>query len=183
MLTPAPCATFPLGERRDPRADRHRFASPLTRMLLAGDGLTTTLLEALSGERLHLHRIAQAQASAGAAGHAVPGLLRAEHHSTVLVRHSALLRQEGGAVSANHVVARIGQDLPPAVAACLTGDTLPLGPALSAVGAGHRRTVLDVGRRTWGPRPACYKTYLIWLGDEPLALVHELFHPDLVPPD
>ncbi|WP_052847388.1 hypothetical protein [Streptomyces avicenniae] len=151
-------------------------------MLLASDGLTTTLLEALAGERLRLHRIAQGRTSADTAGPAVPALLRTDGHATVLVRHSALLRPEGAALSANHVVARAGPDLPADIAACLTGDTVPLGPALSAAGAGHRRTVLDVGRRSWGPRPACYKTYLIWHGNEPLALVHELFHPDLVPP-
>ncbi|WP_129841374.1 hypothetical protein [Streptomyces sp. RFCAC02] len=180
---PTPCASFPLGDHRDPRATPDRFASPLTRILLAGDGLTTTLLEALAGERPRLHRVAQSHAPAAAGGPAVPPLLHVAPGTDVLVRRTALLRADGAPLSANHVVAHLGPHLPAAITACLTGDSVPLGPALNAAGAGHRRTLLDVGRRTWDARPACYKTYLVWHGDAPLALINELFHPDLVPAD
>jgi chorismate-pyruvate lyase len=152
-------------------------------MLLSSDGLTTTLLEALAGESLRLHCLAQLRAPAHDTGDGVPALLRIDGGGEVLVRYSATTRRDGRALSVNHVVARV--DLSPAVEPCLTSTSLPLGPALHAAGTGHRRTLLDAGRRAWrgegGPgRPACFKTYLLWHGAEPLALVDELFSPDAV---
>ncbi|WP_147437621.1 hypothetical protein [Streptomyces radicis] len=173
-----------LGGAADPRTKIRRFASPLTRMLLTSEGLTTTLLEAMAGESLHLRCLAQLRAPAHATGDGVPPLLRIDAGGDVLVRYSATTRRGGPALSVNHVVARLG--LAPGIQACLTSTSIPLGPALHAAGTGHRRTLLDAGRRAWRgeggvTRPACYKTYLVWHGDEPLALIDELFNPGTVP--
>lgn len=161
-----------------------RFVSPVTRMLLASDGLTTTLLESLAGEPLHLQCLAQLRATARDAGPGVPGLLRTGEGGPVLLRYSAATVSDGRALSVNHVVARLG--VAPGLEECLTSTSIPLGPALHAAGTGHRRTLLDVGRRSWQSdgghaRPACYKTYLLWHGEEPLALINELFNPAAVP--
>ncbi|MDT0447095.1 hypothetical protein [Streptomyces johnsoniae] len=173
-----------LGGAADPRNRVRGFASPVTRMLLSSDGLTTTLLEALAGESLHLHCLAQLRTPAQATGDGVPALLRTDRCGEVLVRYSATTRPGGQALSVNHVVARVG--LAPGIEPCLTSRSIPLGPALHAAGTGHRRTLLDVGRRPWQEedgteRTACYKTYLVWHGDDPLALINELFSPAAVP--
>ncbi|MDT0342000.1 hypothetical protein [Streptomyces litchfieldiae] len=204
MSIPTPCGVLPLAfpldvpldvpldaifgaalnGAADPRTRIRGFASPLTRMLLSSDGLTTTLLESLAGESLHLHCLAQLRAPAHETGDGVPALLRIDRGGEVLVRYSATTRHDGQALSVNHVVARVG--LSPALEPCLTSTSIPLGPALHAAGTGHRRTLLDAGRRHWHgegglSRPACYKTYLLWHGDDPLALINELFNPGAVP--
>ncbi|WP_049576865.1 hypothetical protein [Streptomyces sp. SBT349] len=208
MSVPTPCGVPPLGfplafpldvpldvpldaifgaaldEASDPRNRIRRFESPLTRMLLSSDGLTTTLLESMAGESLHLHCLAQLRVPARETGDGVPALLRIDGGGKVLVRYSATTRPTGEALSVNHVVARLG--LSPGIQACLTSTSIPLGPALHAAGTGHRRTLLDAGRRLWRgegglTRTACYKTYLVWHGEEPLALINELFNPGTVP--
>ncbi|UCM89224.1 hypothetical protein [Streptomyces marincola] len=173
-----------LGGDADPRRRVRGFASPATRMLLSSEGLTTTLLEALAGESLRLHCLAQLRARAEDAGDGVSALLRTDRDAEVLVRYSATTRRDGLALSVNHVVARIG--LAPGIEPCLTSTSIPLGPALHAAGTGHRRTLLCVGRRPWqgeGGRDltACYKTYVVWHGEEPFALIDELFNPAAVP--
>jgi chorismate-pyruvate lyase len=160
-----------------------RFASPITRILLSSEGLTTTLLESLAGEPLGLRCLAQLHVRAGDAGPGVPALLGVPAGASVLVRHSTTHRSCGETLSVNHVVARVdlATRLGPAVVTALASPDRPLGPALAAMGTGHRRTLLDAGRRSWGPRPACFKTYLVWHGDQPLVLIHELFNPAVVP--
>ncbi|WP_159037243.1 hypothetical protein [Streptomyces specialis] len=168
----------------DPRERIRHFASPVTRMLLSSEGLTTTLLESMAGESLHLTCLAQLRTPARETGNGVPALLRIDGGGDVLVRYSATTRTGGQALSVNHVVARLG--LAPGLEPCLTSRSIPLGPALTAAGTGYRRTLLDAGRRPWTDedghwRLAAYKTYLVWHGDDPLALINELFNPSAVP--
>ncbi|MGW7295894.1 chorismate--pyruvate lyase family protein [Streptomyces xiamenensis] len=157
------------------------FASPLTRMLLSGDGLTTTALHALTGAAPRVRLLRADRIPAGRAGRPVPALLEIGEEQGVLTRHSALTGPGGRWLSVNRVAAR--DDLLPEIRPLLADGRLPIGAALHAAGTGHRRTVLDAGRRRWpSGEPACYKTYLLWHGDRPLVLVNELFHPSLVSP-
>ncbi|MFC9065496.1 MULTISPECIES: chorismate--pyruvate lyase family protein [Streptomyces] len=157
------------------------FSSPLTRMLLSSEGLTTTALWALTGAPPRIRVLGQGLLPAARAGRAVPALLAVGPGRQVLARRSALTGPDGRWLSVNQVVARDDQD--PGIRSALTDGHRPLGPALQDAGTGHRRTLLDAGRRPWpSGRTACYKTYLLWHGDAPLALVHELFHPAVVAP-
>ncbi|UED85180.1 hypothetical protein [Streptomyces profundus] len=196
MSMPTPPGVFPLvfplafpleravaAARERPLARTRGFASPLTRMLLSSEGQTTTLLESLSGESLRLRFLAQLRVTARQTGEGVAALLRTGEDDGVLVRHTATVRAGDEPLSVNHVVARL--DLAPAIEHCLTSTSIPLGRALTEAGTGHRRTLLDTGRRRWEQdgdrRTACYKTYLVWHGDEPLVLINELFNPLFVP--
>ncbi|WP_147472716.1 hypothetical protein [Streptomyces triticirhizae] len=194
MSLPTPSGVFPLAFPLsfplEPRAGGVRplvhtrdFASPLTRILLSSEGQTTTLLESMSGESLRLRCLAQLRVPARQTGEGVAGLLGVHEEAGVLVRHTATTRQGGEPLSVNHVVARL--DLEPAIEHCLTSTSVPLGRALTKAGTGHRRTLLETGRRRWGQggddRAACYKTYLVWHRDEPLVLINELFNPSFVP--
>ncbi|MGW4381980.1 hypothetical protein [Kitasatospora sp. NPDC004531] len=155
------------------------FAEPPTRMLLGADGLTTTLLAAWTrgpvrvGCADHL-RVAAAGAPPGAAA-----LLRAGADEELIVRRSVLTGAGRAELSRNLVVARPA--LSGAAEQCLTDPGAPIGAALQATGTGYRRTVLDAGVRDWDGADAAYKTYLMWHGTQPLAVVTETFHPAAVP--
>ncbi|MDT0267213.1 hypothetical protein RM844_13045 [Streptomyces sp. DSM 44915] len=194
MSLPTPSGVFPLvfplSFPLEPRLGRGRplehtrgFASPLTRIVLSSEGQTTTLLESMSGESLRLRCLAQLRVTARETGEGVAALLRTPEDTGVLVRHTATTRTCGEPLSVNHVVARL--DLEPAIEHCLTSTSVPLGRALTEAGTGHRRTLLETGRRPWGQggdnRPACFKTYLVWHRDLPLVLINELFNPSYVP--
>ncbi|MFD8599427.1 hypothetical protein ACFV1L_30935 [Kitasatospora sp. NPDC059646] len=155
------------------------FAAAPTRLLLASDGLTTTLLSAWTGGPVRVagadhRRVAAAGAPTGAAA-----LLRAGADEELIVRRSVLAGPDGGELSRNVVVARAG--LSAAAEECLTDPGAPIGAALQATGTAHRRTVLDAGVRDWDGADAAYKTYLMWHGQQPLAAVTETFDPAVVP--
>lgn len=162
--------------------DTAMFSSPITRMLLSSDGLTTTLLESCTGRRVRLQHAAHATVPARSAPSGAAGLLGLGPGDELVVRRSTLVTDDGREVSANHVVARI--DLPGAE--CLTDPATLLGSALHAAGTGFRRTVLDVGLRDWDGspvRPAAFKTYLLWHHDIPAVAISELFNPEIIPAD
>lgn len=159
--------------------DTAMFSSPITRMLLSSDGLTTTLLESRTGRRVRLHRAAHARVTARSAPSGAAGLLGLGPHDELVVRRSTLVTDDGRTVSANQVVART--DLPGAE--CLTDAETLLGSALHAAGTGFRRTVLDVGVRQWcfpPAEPAAFKTYLLWHHDSPAVAISELFNPEII---
>ncbi|MFD7643651.1 chorismate pyruvate-lyase family protein [Kitasatospora sp. NPDC059795] len=155
------------------------FAEPATRILLGADGLTTTLLAAWTGAPVRVgcadhRRVAAAGAPAGAAA-----LLRAAADEELIVRRSVLTGPADAELSRNLVVAR--PVLSAAAEQCLTDPAAPIGAALQASGTGLRRTVLDAGVRDWDGADAAYKTYLMWHGTQPLAVVTETFDPAAVP--
>ncbi|WP_165989321.1 hypothetical protein [Streptomyces sp. YIM 98790] len=159
------------------------FRSPLTRMLLRSDGLTTPLLEALAGGPVRVGRGDCGEIRAGRA-EASAAPLAAADAAPLLVRRSVMVTGSGHSVSANRVIARLG--LAPCLDACLRDPTAPLGPALAATGSGPlRRTLLSTGTSAWTagrtPGVGCWRTYLMRLGDIPLAVVTEHFDPALVP--
>ncbi|AKH83661.1 hypothetical protein AA958_17215 [Streptomyces sp. CNQ-509] len=163
-----------------------RFRSPMTRMLLGSDGLTTTLLESWAGTPMRVGDVALRVVRPELAPRGVVALLGTE--GEVLVRHSTLTDAGGRRWSWNRVVAGPGGD--PALRRCLTDAAVPLGPALRAAGARLERTVVRAGVTPWPPepraeepRPAAFRTYRLWRGDDVLAAVHEVFNPAHVPAD
>lgn len=164
--------------------DAALFASPITRMLLSSDGLTTTLLESATGLRTHVRDARHDRVPADAAPTGAADLLQVTAQDELIVRRSTTAAVDGRVLASNQVVART--DVPGAER-CLTDGTAPLGLALHAAGTGFRRTVLHVGRRAWHPDPgrppAAFKTYLIWHHDIPAVAISELFNPEFVPAD
>lgn len=159
-----------------------RFRSPLTRMLLGSDGLTTTLLESWAGARLHVGDVTLGLVRPEDAPRGAAALLGTD--GEVLVRHSTLTDTRGRMWSWNQTVAGPGGD--PAVRRCLTDAAAPLGPALQAAGVRLGRTVVRAGVTPWPPDPreeAAFRTYRLWSGDDVLAAVHEVFNPAHVPAD
>lgn len=166
------CGTFP--------PEIARFASPATRLLLAADGLTTTLLEAW----------ARAPLSVGTLDlqvthfHSAPLLLPAAGigpEVRVVVRRSTLVDPDGTVWSANDVVGRL--DVDARVTACFQGVG-PLGPELRKAGVSSHRALLETGRTPWPLAPAspaaAYRVYLLRHGDQPLGVVREVFNPAFV---
>ncbi|RKN45599.1 hypothetical protein [Streptomyces hoynatensis] len=159
-----------------------RFACPATRMLLSSDGLTSTLLAAWLGTTVRVRRAHHRLVRAPQAPLGATALLRAGEADEFLVRRSVLAAGDGRDLSRNVVVARAG--LLGAADRCLADPSALLGETLHAAGTGHRRSVLDAGRRPWdaaGDAPAAYKTYVLWHGETPLVAISELFHPRVVP--
>ncbi|WP_165956374.1 hypothetical protein, partial [Streptomyces hainanensis] len=130
-----------------------------------------------------LHPLHQGRLPVGEAAPGAADLLRATTGTEVLTRHSLSLGSADRALSVNHVVIRL--DLLPRLAERLSVSALPLGAVLWSMGTGHRRTVLAAGRRSWPDGaeegPGCFKTYLLWHGDAPLAAITETFNPAVVP--
>ncbi|MHC5906293.1 hypothetical protein ACVNF4_20680 [Streptomyces sp. S6] len=157
-----------------------RFTHPATRLLLSADGLTTTLLRAWTRADVTVLRAAQRRVPAAETPWGAGELLGAEGGETV-VRHSVLGGPDGSDLSRNVVVAR--PELCPSAELCLADTSAPLGPMLQRAGTGFRRSLLDAGRRPWGPcgEPAAYKAYLLWHGERPFAAIRELFNPAIVP--
>ncbi|MEU6131549.1 hypothetical protein ABZ805_20445 [Saccharopolyspora sp. NPDC047091] len=164
--------------------DTAAFASPITRMLLSSDGLTTTLLESATGLRTHILGAEHERVPADAAPRGAAELLHVPLDDAILVRRSTTATDDGRALALNQVVART--DIPGAER-CLTDAAAPLGLALHAAGTGFRRTVLHIGRRAWHPDPgrppAVFKTYLLWHRDIPAVAISELFSPEFIPAD
>lgn len=154
--------------------------APQTRMLLASDGSTTILLQALVGERLRLRLDAVDARPADDVSAPVRDSLGIRPESTVLVRRSALVTGTGAEVARNVVIGS-----PAAVPRLLTSSE-PIGATMNHSRAGHRRLRLDAGSSTWetaeGPLRCAFKAYLILDGGVPVLHIVERFNPAFVPP-
>ncbi|MFC4119804.1 hypothetical protein [Nonomuraea zeae] len=161
-----------------------RFSSPLTRMLLAGDGSTTLLLQALIGGPIgakvsSLTNRPAAYLPAGAAA-----LLQLAPGGSAFVRRSLLSDQQDRQISRNEVIVPAGN----LVGRRLAEDfTCPIGLNLIATGTDHTREPLVTGLTAWDPSSsagpeASSKVYLIHAAGRPLMLVWETFNPDIVLP-
>ncbi|MEU4654118.1 hypothetical protein AB0G32_09260 [Streptomyces sp. NPDC023723] len=159
-----------------------RFACPATRLLLAGDGLTTTSLQAWARAPLRVGalqwRVSDDRDTPLAMAPAVLG-----GSGRVVVRGSTLVDPAGTVWSANVVVGRL--DLDARATACLKGDG-PLGPELHRAGVRGPRSLLDIGRTPWplagAGTPAAYRICLLRHGTKPLGVVREIFNPALIDP-
>ncbi|MYS79261.1 hypothetical protein [Embleya scabrispora] len=158
------------------------FAYPDTRMLLASDGSTTVLLQAVAGPIRVVVREQYETAGAGLPSDA-RAALRITPDSVALMRRSALYDEHGRCVSVNEVVAVCHQD--PVLGPLVTDTTRPLGRNL--VDVGLRRRVLDTGLTVWPEDrqapAAAYKTYILLDGDQPVLHINETFNPELIKPD
>ncbi|CAL9662183.1 hypothetical protein SUDANB145_07036 [Streptomyces sp. enrichment culture] len=172
-------ADFASRERTDAIA---RFASPATRLLLAGDGLTTTSLQAWARAPLTVGTLEwQVRGDRDTPIAMAPAVLGGPDR--VVVRSSTLVDPAGTVWSANVVVGRL--DVDARTTACLQGAG-PLGPELHRAGVSGHRSLLDIGRMPWplvrGTAPAAYRICLLRHGAEPLGVVREIFNPALVDP-
>ncbi|MEU3148557.1 MULTISPECIES: hypothetical protein [unclassified Streptomyces] len=181
-MTTAPPYAPPPGSA--PGLDRRiaGFASARTRMLLASDGLTTVLLEAVVKASLHVRITQTARLSAHAlddsASRAALGL---EAGRPCLLRRTRLVTPAGVPVSANVVVAAAGRDAD--VDAAMLAPR-PLGYALAGRGSRLERRLLHVGRAAWPEapdKPCASKTYVMCDAGGPLIFVREMFSPAYFP--
>ena len=155
--------------RRGPATDRLPGLGRLEQLVLRGDGLTTTSLQVLTGERITSRPLQHwvvaatddlaaldsgASAYTGTVGSTVAAELRLAHDLLELLPSESLLVREvllGGPsrVWATATVALVLDRLPETVVRTLSGTEAPIGPTLHAAG-------VVTGRRLtgWGRRPA-----------------------------
>jgi hypothetical protein len=154
-----------------------------TRMLLASDGSTTLLLEALLHCRLNVHVDYQGSASVESLTPIVVTALDLAPQSTVVERKSSLLTPDGTVVSINIVVLfdkrSDGWSGEPS-------DPLPLGKKLRDRHTKQHREILSAGTTEWPGddrhRSCAYKEYVITCDDDSRIYILEKFSPDHVLP-
>lgn len=171
-------ATLTPTERPIPVTD---FRDPTTRTLLANDGTTTVLLEAVLRAVI---RVEVGEQFIAEVGDLEPDLrigLELPAATAVLVRSSVLRTAEHTPVSANRaiIVADPGN---PVLSMC-SDRHRPLGMTLLSALVAHRRRVLSTGHYEWlldgSARTAAGKRYLIIIGERPAAHLTEIYSPDL----
>ncbi|KAB2352335.1 3-deoxy-7-phosphoheptulonate synthase [Actinomadura rudentiformis] len=160
------------------------FTDPGTRMLLAGGGLTTPVLEALLGTRLQVRVLRQDLVPVTDVPGEVAALLGLGGGGEALVRRSCLVDPELSPVSLNQVIAatsaaggRLYDDI--------TSLDTPIGYSLIGRHLPQRREILHVGRSTWWhggvARPCAVKAYVMLIDDEPWCYIRECYNPRHVP--
>ncbi|WP_280317205.1 3-deoxy-7-phosphoheptulonate synthase [Nocardia wallacei] len=165
---------------RSPRDEIAQFAHPLTRMLLASDGFTMPVLEAILRTELQVRVLRQDDVAAARIPAAVTDALQVSGADRVIVRRSCLIDPDLVTVSVNHVVTVSG----PAAACGVDDVQMPIGYTLVSRGVSQRRQVLRAGVARWPDGRLCAaKAYVIVLGDRPLCYIRESFNPDVIPPD
>jgi hypothetical protein len=154
-------------------------------MLLASDGSTTLLLQALTGSRLSLEVPHQSESAAAELPAEVRTAIGAAPHDKVVVRHSELRTEAGDVVSRNLVVAPQGR--PGAAHRLLDDRSTPLGFGLIALGLSQSRRLVASGLDRWEPdaagAPCSFKSYVLAEGGVPSMYIHERFNPVFVPVD
>ncbi|WP_280464783.1 3-deoxy-7-phosphoheptulonate synthase [Nocardia brasiliensis] len=155
------------------------FAHPLTRMLLASDGFTTPVLEALLGTALRVRVLRQDEMYAVGVPVLVTEALQVSDEDRVVVRRSCLVDPNMMTVSVNYVVATSGP-----AARGVDSLQVPIGYSLIAQGLSQRRQILRIGAARWPDGRRCAaKAYLMTLVEQPLCYIRECFNPDLIPAD
>ncbi|MES4903203.1 MULTISPECIES: hypothetical protein [unclassified Streptomyces] len=152
-------------------------------MLLASDGSTTLLLEALTGGELTVDVLCQGRASARDLPPEIPGSIGAGAESELLVRRSRLRTASGESISKNLVVARQGDHSP--MLSLLSNTRAPLGRGLVSLGLSQSRHIVATGEDLWedslGGEPCAYKAYVLVEQGDPQVYIHERFNPLYVP--
>ncbi|MET7484189.1 hypothetical protein [Streptomyces sp. NPDC005538] len=153
-----------------------------TRMLLAGDGSTTLLLEALLDTRLTVHVDRQERVPVRQLSAVAVSALGLAADGTAVRRSSALLTPAAVVVSRNTVVFTA----PPAGWSGSAEDMAPLGTRLREGRTRQHREILSSGTAQWQEgaraRPCAYKEYVITCDDGARLYVHERFSPDRIRP-
>jgi 3-deoxy-D-arabino-heptulosonate 7-phosphate (DAHP) synthase class II len=156
------------------------FASPLTRMLLAGNGLTTPVLEAALDAALQVRVLRQDDVSVEQIPDGIARHLRLAGGDRAVVRRSCLVDSALTLVSVNFVVAAVGA----ATAKGIDRVDIPIGYSLIAPAISQYRRNLRAGLARWPDGRVCAaKAYLVQLDDQPLCYIRECFNPSLIPPD
>ncbi|HEX2418777.1 MAG TPA: hypothetical protein VHJ83_11750 [Micromonosporaceae bacterium] len=157
-------------------------SAPQTRMLLASEGSTTTLLEALLAQSLVLRLDEVRVAEGREVWQAARSALGIVDDTPVMVRRSALVMAGGVEVSRNHVVGCAPFD--GVVGRVLTGSE-PIGWTMNGSRSGHSRIVLNTGWSTWdtdGQLLTCaFKAYVMAEHNRPKIHVFERFNPYFIP--
>ncbi|MFF0491939.1 3-deoxy-7-phosphoheptulonate synthase [Nocardia sp. NPDC004068] len=155
-----------------------RFGHAMTRMLLAGDGFTMPVLEAILGTELRVRVLRQDDLALDRLPHGVREVLRPAGADRVVLRRSCLVDAELVTVSVNHVVTVAG----PATTYGVDDVRTPIGYSLISRGVSQRRRIVRAGLGRWLDGRACAtKAYVILLDDRPLCYIRESFNPDIVP--
>ncbi|MFC5829593.1 hypothetical protein [Nonomuraea insulae] len=156
------------------------FANALTRALLASDGSTTLLLQALTGGPITASLRSLAHQPATHLPADLRAQLRLADGATAIVRHSHLLDQQGTPVSRNEVIASSEDALLRSVA---SDPTRPVGLGLIAHDIDHSRRLYVTGLTRWDAElDAASKAYLISVGATPFMYVWETYNPEVIPP-
>ncbi|MBO0880055.1 MAG: 3-deoxy-7-phosphoheptulonate synthase [Mycobacterium sp.] len=163
-----------------PQAQVAGFASPLTRMLLAGNGLTTPVLEAALGTTLRVRVLRQDSLTVEQMPDGIARNLQLVNGDRVVVRRACLVDSEMTLVSVNFVVATVGA----ATATGIDRVDIPIGYSLIASGVSQHRHTLRAGLARWPDGRECVaKAYLVMLDDQPVCYIRECFNPSLIPAD
>ncbi|PNE32203.1 hypothetical protein AF335_21045 [Streptomyces eurocidicus] len=166
-----------------PAGDLSGFRSPVTRILLASDGLTTVLLQALTQSALTPEVDGIEMAPGQHVEATARGLLRLATGDVCLVRRTRLVSRTGEVVSVNIVTARAGQDA--RIDTAMRDRTRPIGFAFAAAGLPMNRQISRVGLTSWPQdpdMPCAFKAYTLNADDRPWTYIRELFSPRIVPP-
>jgi chorismate-pyruvate lyase len=152
------------------------FTSPATRMLLAGDGSTTLLLQAVTRGPVTVRVLCLTTERAADLPPGLRALLELDDHSTVLTRRSVLLDETHRPISSNHVVSPADDDTLRLLAA---DPTRPIGLGLIGEGLDHTRRPQATGLAHWDDdhSAAASKAYLISRGRVPRMFLWERFDP------
>ncbi|MGE2817454.1 3-deoxy-7-phosphoheptulonate synthase [Mycobacterium heidelbergense] len=149
-------------------------------MLLAGNGLTTPVLEAALGTALRVRVLRQDDVAVEQIPAGIAGQLRLVGQERVVVRRSCLVDPVLNLVSVNLVIAAAG----PATASGIDRLDKPIGYSLIAPGISQQRHNLRVGLARWPDGRECaVKAYLVLLDDQPLCYIRECFNPSLISAD
>jgi 3-deoxy-D-arabino-heptulosonate 7-phosphate (DAHP) synthase class II len=156
------------------------FASPQTRMLLAGNGLTTPVLEAATGTALRVRVLRQDYVSAEQIPDGVADEVRLVSGDRVVVRRTCLVDPQMTPVSVNLVIAILGS----ATAQGIDDVDTPIGYSLIAAGVSQQRRNVRAGLARWPDGRVCVaKAYIVLLDDQPVCYIRETFNPSVISPD
>ncbi|MBB5775397.1 hypothetical protein [Nonomuraea jabiensis] len=160
----------------------NEFDSAATRMLLACEGMTTPLLQAVARTVIRAQVDPVVDVAAGRLPASIRCALRLTARDRCRLRRSQLTAADGQTLSHNLVVAR--EDLDAPLRQAIGDRETPLGFALANAGVTLRRRILRAGRARWpgSERLSCAcKTYT--LDDRQGALIYicERFNPSHIP--
>lgn len=155
------------------------FASPLTRMLLAGHGLTTPVLEAALGTTLRVRTLRQDYVPVEQIPDQIAEGVRLAGGDRVVVRRTCLVDPEMTPVSINLVIAKVGT----ATATGIDRVDVPIGYSLITSGVAQHRPTVRVGLARWPDGRVCVaKAYIVLLDDQPVCYIRECFNPSSISP-
>jgi hypothetical protein len=151
----------------------------VARVVLAADGSTTALLEALLGRRLKARVHSQKSISAAEAPDTASRELVLGPDDPIIERRSALVDDDGRVVSQNLVIGLEQAD----EWLSADGADIPIGVALRKSGVKTLRKILSNGSSTWDGGEEClFKEYTLFGDNGTKLYIHEKFNPSVIGP-